>query len=84
MLCEDSVIMFSPLCISVSAIGTLKVLCPFLSAGFNSCLFKSEDSCVIALERQNVLGVGWAAISYFCTNFLSLLMLLSTCHVSRS
>jgi len=45
--------------------------------------FKNEDSCVIALERQNVSVAGWAAICYFCTNFFSHLMLLSACSVSR-
>ena len=58
--------------------------CLFLLAGFNSRLLKSEDSCVIALERQNMSVVGWAAISYFCTNLFSHFMLMSACRVCRT
>lgn len=55
----------------------------FLLTVFNSHLLKSEDSFVIALGKQNVSVVAWAAMSYFCTDFFSCLMLMSVSCVSR-
>lgn len=39
---------------------------------------------MIALERQNMSVVVWAALRYFCTNLFSHLMLMSACRVSRT